>query len=169
MQSNHKQLIQTNHLVLGKTFIIGFFGGVFLSVFFGVIHYFNIVEVNLFHPWKVLFTHYDVTIKWYLYPIWIAGYGVLSVPIALVYYLIGKNRNHWDIGALYGFVLAVISYIFLPIILYDQHFLQKYLLKTHISFFVLFIIYGVFIGYSISYERARLQKERTYRETISTE
>src|SRR5690625_2057208 len=169
MQSDHNQLIQPNHLLLEKTLIIQFFRRIVLSVFIAVIHIFNIVEVYLFNTVKVLFTDYDVTIKWHLDPIWIASYGVLSVPIALVYYLIGNIRNHWDIGALYGFVLAVISYIFLPIILYDQHFLQKYLLKTHISFFVLFIIYGVFIGYSISYERARLQKERTYRETISTE
>src|SRR5690625_1285484 len=169
MQNNRNQMIQVNHLVLGKTIIIGFFGGIFLSAFFAVIHYFNIVEVNIFHPWKVLFTQYDLPIKWYIYPICIIFYGTLSIPIAFVYYFIGKNRNHWGIGALYGLFLAVVTYIFLPILLFDQHFLQNYLLKTHISFFVLFIIYGVFIGYSISYESARLQKERTYREIISME
>lgn len=159
MQKTRKQLQQTNQIVFSKTFIIGFFGGVFLSTFFAVIHYFNLVEVNIFHPWKVLFTHYDLSVKWYIYPLWSIGYGILSVPFAIIYYLVGKKRNHWDIGALYGFALAVFLYIFLPILLYDRHFLQDYLLKTHISFFVLFIIYGVFIGYSISYEYERLQVE----------
>ena len=157
MTKNNQRMMQIKSIVFGKTFVIGFFGGVFLTLYLSLIHYFNMIEVNVFTPWKTLFNYFDVSTKWYMYPIWVIGYGLLSIMFALIYYIVMKSRNHWDIGALYGFAIGVVIYIFLPIVLYDQHFLQEYLLKTHISFFVALILYGIFIGYSISYEYARLR------------
>lgn len=158
MSKNDNQMAQLKYVLLGKALVIGFFGGIFITIFFGVIHYFNMIEINIFTPWKKVFTYLDISTKWYVYPIWIIGYSIISIMIALGYYVIGKKRNHWDVGALYGFVVAVMTYIFLPVLLYNQHFLQNYLLKTHISFFVGFILYGVFIGYSISYEYALMRE-----------
>lgn len=145
------------YLFLWRTCIIGFFGGVFVVLFLGLIHYFNLIELNIFTPWKSLFKHFNLSTKWYIYPIWIIFYGFISIWIALIYYFVGKFRNHWDLGALFGVIIGVTTYIVLPIVLYDQHFLQDYLLKTHISYFVSFILYGVFIGYSISYEYALIK------------
>lgn len=152
MELKQKQLVDVNHIVIGKSLVIGFFGGVFLVVFFGIMHYFSITEIDVFKPWKALFKQIKWPVKWYMYPLWIIAYGFISTIPALIYFLIGKNRNHWDIGALYGFALAVLGYILLPNLLWDYHVLQLYAWKTHLSMFVLFIIYGMFIGYSISYE-----------------
>ncbi|HLR73373.1 MAG TPA: YqhR family membrane protein [Pseudogracilibacillus sp.] len=134
-----------------NTCLIGLFGGLFTILFLFIIHYFNMIEFNLFTPWKKLMLK-GSTMKWYDYFFSVFSYSVVSIIIAFIYYGFGKRRMHWDIGALYGILLGVITYIFLPILLYDQHLLNEYALKTHISFFVSIILFGIFIGYSISYE-----------------
>lgn len=152
MKFNQQKLMEKNHIVLGKSLVIGFFGGVFLTIFLGIFHYFSMTEIDVFKPWKSLFTKIEWPVKWYMYPLWIIGYGIISVIPAIGYFLIGRNRMHWSVGALYGLALGLLIYVVLPNLLWDYHVWHLYAWKTHVSIFVFSIIYGVFIGYSISYE-----------------
>lgn len=154
MKLNQQKLIEKKHIVLGKTLIIGFFGGVFLTIVLGVFHYFSMTEINILKPWKIFFKKMDWPVKWYIYPLWIISFGVVSIIPAIGYFLIGRNRIHWIIGALYGLGFGLLIYVVLPNLLWDYHIWDLYAWKTHISMLVCSIIYGVFIGYSISYENA---------------
>jgi|SRR5699024_3354204 len=151
MEKERQLTIQGKLDLYVNTCLIGLFGGLFTILFLFIIHYFNMIEFNLFTPWKKLFLDGGI-MKWYDYLFSIIGYSIASIIIAFIYYGFGKKRMHWDIGAIYGVLLGVVGYIFLPILLYDQHLLNKFALKTHISFFVSIILFGIFIGYSISYE-----------------
>lgn len=152
MQQNQKQIISINHIVLGKSLIIGLFGGIFLVLFFSVMYYFNMTEINVFKPWKKLYSIMKWPVTWYMYPLWMIIYGLTSILPAIGYFLIGKNRTHWGVGVLYGLGLAILVYMIIPNLLWNYHVWHMYEWKTHIGVFVFFIIYGVFIGYSISYE-----------------
>lgn len=151
MQRENQSSIPDKFSLALNTFLIGLFGGLFMIAFFIIIYYFNIIEFNVYTPWKKLFMLGD-KMRWYDYLIATIGYSFISIIIAFIYYIFGKKRVHWDLGAFYGIVLGIISYIIMPIILYDNHLLIEFGLKTHISFFVGFILFGMFIGYSISYE-----------------
>lgn len=151
MQKENQTPIQNKFSLVLNTFLIGLFGGLFVIAFFMVMYYFNFIEFNVYQPWEKLFM-IEGKMKWDNYLIATIVYSFISIVIAFIYYSIGKKRNHWDVGALYGVMLGIILYIILPIILYDQHLLVDYALKTHIGFFVGIILFGIFIGYSISYE-----------------
>lgn len=151
MRRENKLAIQDKFTLIVRTFLIGLFGGLFIMLFFVVLHYFNMLEFNIYTPWRKLFLIGD-KMKWYHYFISTIMYSFLSIILAFIYYIIGKKRNHWDIGALFGIMIAIICYVILPIVLYDEHLLIEFTLKTHLSFFIGAILFGMFIGYSISYE-----------------
>lgn len=151
MKKENELTRQDNLELFINTCLIGLFGGLFTILFLFIIHYFNMIEFNIFTPWKKLFLT-GGSMKWYDYFFSIFGYCLLSIIVAFIYYGLGRKRLHWDIGALYGVLLGIVIYIILPILLYDLHLLNEFELKTHIGFFVSIILFGIFIGYSISYE-----------------
>lgn len=143
--------------ILSRSLLTGFIGGV-LGGFFGlVLYYFNFSEVApksyvlrswLSAPWID---------TWLGNVISIFVIGVISLGTALVYFMLLKKINTLWIGVAYGVLLwLIVFYVIQPIFPNIPH-LTELKTDTIVSTVCLYILYGTFIGYSISYD---------YNETI---
>jgi uncharacterized membrane protein YagU involved in acid resistance len=84
--------------------------------------------------------------------------GVISIAAALLYYaLLRKIRGMWP-GILYGAALwVVIFYLFNPLFPNVQP-VADLNMNTVITTLCLYILYGVFVGYSISFETQEMNR-----------
>lgn len=138
--------------VLSRSLATGFWGGILWSVIAVVMYYFNFIEVA---P-KTFFITSWTTAKWGsswlgdIISILIAS--VLSVAIAFIYFGLLKKVNSKWMGLVYGLVLwGVIFYLLQPIFSMVPA-LTDFNKDTIISTICLFMLYGTFIGHSISFD-----------------
>ncbi|QOY36085.1 YqhR family membrane protein [Anaerobacillus isosaccharinicus] len=137
---------------------IGFFGGLIWSVVGYLAFYFNFIRVGpalVLMPWALG--------DWKNGPIGqLVGIGViavLSIGVAFLYrFLLAKFNSIWP-GLCYGFALWFLVFYFLNPIFPGLKALQKLDLNTIITSLCIYILYGVFIGYSISYEYSEQQQK----------
>jgi hypothetical protein len=132
-------------------FWTGFFGGVFWSTMGFFAYYFHFTKI---HPNVVLVSWVvgDWKRGWQGTIISIIIIGFLSVGAAFIYYAFLKRFNGIWPGILYGFVIfLVVFFVFNPF-LPSMGPVNKLNTNTIITSICLYIIYGLFIGYSISYE-----------------
>lgn len=140
---------------------IGFFGGLFASMIAYVVHFLNFIP---FGPAVILqmLPLYTVT-PWMRGP---AGHfiGMLvisffSIGFAFLYYvLLRKLETAW-VGIGYGLALWVILFLGLNQVIPGVKTVGALGLNTNITLICIFIIYGLFVGYSISYEYKEDQYE----------
>src|SRR5690606_3301955 len=90
--------------------------------------------------------------KWYGYIFFVLFISVLSIVFALIYYVLFRKINGWFIGVVYGLMLWTIFGLFIPLLFYDISFTELVTSRTNVATICSFILYGVFIGYSISYD-----------------
>lgn len=140
---------------------IGFFGGIIWSGLFQFMHTFKMVEVDPQFLFKAIVGPMPWVEKWYAHVLSIIVYGVISIFVALIYYFLFKKKKDWFIGGIYGVLLWVIIYYVAPVLLVGFNPFIHFTWQTHIGIFCLFILYGVFVGYSISYhfESVHIQAE----------
>src|SRR5690625_1265525 len=113
--TNNKELnSDNNRTILFKTLTVGFWGGIIWSLFFLFLHTFKMTEVDPFIFWKMIIGEKSWLLKWYAYFILIISYGIISIFVALLYFLLLKKRKHWVFGALFGIILWGIAYFTLP-------------------------------------------------------
>ncbi|MBB2482148.1 hypothetical protein H5P36_18405 [Bacillus sp. APMAM] len=138
-------------------FITGFFGGLLWSAVGYFTYYLNFIKVE---PNIILepFTVGSWRESWIGIVSSIIAYGIISIPVSFIYYAILKKFKTIWVGAIYGIVLFLIVFIILNPIFPGMKPFLKLDLNTIITCACLYILYGVFIGYSISYE----QNERTH-------
>ncbi|MGM8213480.1 YqhR family membrane protein [Virgibacillus sp. W0430] len=135
-----------------RSLVTGLIAGLFWGSLFVFLYYFNFSEVA---PASFL-------LRSWLSSGWIDGWlgdlvsiflaGIVSVFVAILYYiLLRKKLNMW-VGVLYGaFLWGILFYLFQP--LYSNiPSLNEMSKETIVSTFCLFLLYGTFIGYSISYD-----------------
>lgn len=138
--------------LLGRSLFTGFFGGALWSLFGVIMYYFNFAEVSpktfLLRSW--LKTGW--TDRWLGDIISILLAGLLSIVVAWTYYAIFKKIYSMWLGIIYGIVLWVIIFVVLQPIFPNVPILADLDGKTIVSTLCLFIIYGLFVGYSISYD-----------------
>lgn len=130
----------------------GFFGGFLLSLFHLVIHFFNISKINHEMILNYFFISGKWIGKWYGYIFFVLFISVLSIIFALIYYVLFRKINGWFIGVVYGLMLWTIFGLFIPLLFYDISFTELVTSRTNVATICSFILYGVFIGYSISYD-----------------
>lgn len=147
-----------SYLTILNSMTTGFMGGVSLAITHYVFHYFNISDV---HYKKILmmfnldFLNLD---RWYTIFIFFFLIGCLSIFIAIFYYIFLKRFSSWMVGVIYGLFLWLIFGMWLPWQLYDISFSTYYRSHSNVLTICSFLIYGVFIGYSISYDE-KIRKE----------
>ncbi|MEC5422278.1 YqhR family membrane protein [Virgibacillus sp. C22-A2] len=156
-QNKHnKQLEQNNSEVpmslLSRALLTGLIGGILWSIFGIVMYYFNFSEVSpksfILRSW----TTADWTNSWLGNTVTIVLVGILSILVAFIYYGLLKKINSMWVGAAFGVVLwGVIFYVLQPIF-ENVPLLTDLNNNTIVSTICLFILYGTFIGYSISYD-----------------
>lgn len=133
------------------TIFTGFVGGFFWGSICLLIYYFNFLEI---------------TPKMYVLRSWITSnwtntfvgdiaslliVGILSIGISFIYYALFRKINSIWIGFFYGVILWMILFFFIQPFFPNIPNLNMLKKETIISSICLFILYGMFIGYSISY------------------
>lgn len=148
--------------VIAKALITGFAAGILWSGLGAIAYYFNFTQVS---PASFIFRSFwqtDWTGTWLAEVLAVVIIGILSLGTALLYYLALKKQNGIWPGALFGVALWAIVYLVLtPVFPAIPTFLELNS-DTWVTTGCLFILYGVFIGYSISYEY------REFNETVNS-
>lgn len=140
--------------------VTGFAGGIIWSLvaYLCFSFHFTAIEPNvLLEP----FTVGSWRKMWIGKTISILVYGLFSTGCALVYYLFFKKLKSMWVGAIYGLCLCAVVLIVLNPIFPGMKPFLKLDANTIITCCCIYILYGVFIGYSISfeYERSRVLRE----------
>lgn len=131
--------------------VTGFAGGIFWG-FMGYIAYLlNFVSVGpslILMPWALGEWKHMMAGQW----IGIIAIGVVSIGLAFLYRaVLAKINNVWP-GLLYGALLWLVVFILLRP-LYEGTGAGLVLnLNSIVTSFALYILYGLFTGYSISYD-----------------
>lgn len=136
--------------LFGKMIVTGFVGGIIWTVLFVFIYVFHFSEVApityIVEPWLEA----DWVSKWQGHLLSIGLAGVLSLIPSIIYYYLLKRLNFMWIGVLYGMILWVLFFVGITPI-FVSNTVRTFSLETIISTISLFILYGTFIGYTISY------------------
>ncbi|GAA0443562.1 YqhR family membrane protein [Lentibacillus halophilus] len=156
MGNQDKQLEQNKEeeprSLLSRSLLTGFIGGVVFGFFGIVLYYFNFSEVTprsyLLRSW----TSEEWTERWHGYALTIVLTGLLSIGVAFIYYVFFKKMETFVMGAVYGLILWGIVFYLLQPIFSNVPPLVDLNVYTIVSTICLYIIYGTFIGYSISYD-----------------
>ncbi|XXM73775.1 YqhR family membrane protein [Lysinibacillus sphaericus] len=143
---------------LGMVMLTGFIGGLLWSSMAYLCYYFSFTKLEpniIFEPWAAG----DWRERWIGIILSIVAYGIISIGIALVYYgVLRKFKSMW-VGACYGIVLFLTVFLLLKPLFPSIKSFTAMDYHTLITSLCIYILYGVFIGYSISYEENELRHE----------
>ena len=161
-QSNQAQK-RNNSLQFQRALLTGFMGGAFWSLVGILMYYFNFMEVSIKSVVLQSWTKAAWTDGWIgnIATIFLAG--IFSIGVAIIYYLLFKKYNSMWAG--FGFGVAIWFILFYLLYPLFSHIppLNELSDKTIISSLSIFILYGAFIGYSISFDyndnRVAVQKD----------
>jgi hypothetical protein len=132
-------------------FWTGLVGGLFWATIGFLAYYFNFTEIRpnvILEPWALG----EWKNKWIGTVISIILMGILSVGAAFAYSVVLKKFNGIWLGLGYGLGLFLVIYIVLnPIFTGIKPFFDLSL-NTVITTVCIYLVYGLFIGYSINYE-----------------
>lgn len=139
------------------TLIIGFTGGILFSLGMQIAYFFNLLD---FSPKFILtsWTNLAWVDGWLGIVMSVLLFGVLSILAALIYYALLKTIQSPFAGMLYGLLLWLLLLFILRPMFPDFPSYADMNAKTIITSVCLFILYGYFIGYSISYEHQEFHK-----------
>jgi Conserved membrane protein YqhR len=162
MSENKKQFEQNKRerpmSLLMKVMITGFVGGVFWSLLGYLAYFFHFTEISpnmILTPWGVGDWKYGKLGNY----IAIFLIGLLSILVALIYYAVLKQiKGMWG-GILYGVVLWLIVFYGVNPLLPNLESVSHLERNTIITTLCLYILYGVFIGYSISFETQEMNRQ----------
>ncbi|HLS60628.1 MAG TPA: YqhR family membrane protein [Virgibacillus sp.] len=139
-------------MLLLRSLLTGLIGGMLLGFFGALLYYFNFTEVA---P-KTYVLESWLTAEWVdswkgdLFSVF--AVGLLSILIAFVYYGLGKRmRTIWS-GIGFGVLLWLLLFVLFQPLFTNIQKVGELSLDTIITTGTLFIIYGMFVGYSISYD-----------------
>ncbi|WP_117169249.1 YqhR family membrane protein [Paraliobacillus sediminis] len=138
--------------IITKSLMTGFIGGLFWGFMGWFASFFNFTSVSpatfMIRSWL----NQDWTNGWLAELLAIILIGVLSLAVAIIYYLLLKKlRGLWP-SAIFGVVLwGIVFYVLLPIFP-NISALNQLSGDTIVTTICLFLLYGIFIGYSISYD-----------------
>lgn len=137
----------------------GMVGGIFWSSMGYLAYVFNFIEFSpriILEPWAIG----GWKNSWLGTVISIVAIGFISTIVAFAYYLILRKFKTIYIGMGFGIALFVCVYVILnPLFPGMAPFLE---LKrdTIITSACLYVLYGVFVGYTISYEESEVQLQK---------
>ncbi|MEH7383129.1 YqhR family membrane protein [Bacillus sp. JJ1533] len=150
--------------LISKVVVIGLFGGIFWSLLSYLTYVFHFTELSpnlILKPW-ILGDWKNRVLGQF---IGIFMIGILSIGVALLYYAFLKKFQSIWVGAVFGIVLwLIVFYVFNPIFP-DIKTVAELERNTVITTICFYILYGVFIGYSISFEENEMKGER---QAVST-
>lgn len=171
MEQNRENLEQNQRekpmSFIAMTVITGLFGGILWSSLAYLAYVFHFTEIRpnvILEPWALG----KWKEQWLGTVISIIAIGLFSIGAALVYYAVMRKIKSIWAGAAFGLVLFfLVFYVLNPIFPGIKPFwdLSK---DTIFTSACLYILYGVFVGYSISYEENEIQnREKKHKEATT--
>lgn len=155
MMSKNKQIQEQSNDIkstLNRSLLTGFIGGILSSAFGVFMYYFNFSEVS----------PKDYVLRVWIKSEWTSGWigdlmsifitGLLSVLVALMYFVLFRKVYAIWLGGLYGVIIWFFIFFVFPPLFSDIQKIVELNQNTIISTLCLFLLYGIFIGYSISYD-----------------
>lgn len=142
--------------VIGKAITTGFIGGVFWSLLAYLAYILNFTEVspNLILQPFALGDWKDGTLGQFISIVII---GLISIGAALVYYAVLKKFKSMWIGIVFGGALWALVFFILNPIFPNMDTVFELPRGTIVTTLCLYILYGTFVGYSISFDYNELQ------------
>jgi uncharacterized membrane protein YagU involved in acid resistance len=142
--------------------LTGLIGGIALSSLGYLAYIFNFTTIPprvILEPWALG----NWKKEWLGTVISILLIGVLSIVAAIVYYATLRKINNMWMGIIFGLILFLLVFFVLNPLFPGIDPLEETDLNTLVTSICLYIIYGLFVGYTICYEenenRNRLQNE----------
>jgi len=132
-------------------FWTGLFGGIFWGTIGYLAYIFSFTEIRpnvILEPWALGFWKNE----WLGTTISIFLIGVFSIVAAFIYYAFLKKLKGYWFGMGYGIVLFFLVFLVLNPLFPGIKPLFDLSRDTIITSICLYIVYGIFIGYSINYE-----------------
>ncbi len=163
------QLKQQNENLSGifsKALLTGFIGGVLWSLFGVLMYYFKFAEVGpktfLVRSWLTT----GWTNGWLGEVLAVLLAGIISLLPAAIYYVLLKKINSMLVGVFYGVILWGLIFFVLHPIFSNVPELTDLQFKSVVSSVCLFILYGVFIGYSISFDYHNMKVREKHQKQV---
>lgn len=151
--------------VFTKTLLAGATGGILWSILSVILYYFNFTEVApksfLLRPWFIT----AWADQWQGHLLSIILSGILSLIPAIIYYLLFRKFNTMWIGAAYGIGLWIVLFYMLQPLFPRTVPVTELSQETVVTTLCLFILYGVFIGYSISFDYHEMKIKQNQKKT----
>ncbi|KAA9026263.1 YqhR family membrane protein [Niallia endozanthoxylica] len=150
--------------------LTGLIGGIFFACLAYLAYVFNFTEIPprvILEPWALG----DWKKRWLGTVIAIILIGVLSIVAALLYYATLRKFNNIWAGIAYGLVLFLLVFFVLNPIFPGIHPFNKIDLNTMVTSICLYALFGLFVGYTISYEENEInssKKEEKEEEATAT-
>jgi len=148
----NKKNPETSLSVCKRSILTGFAGGIIWSFVATVLTYFHFIQ---FSPKTILvrtWLRVGWTEKWQGALLAILLAGILSMLTALIYFALFRKLTTMWIGAIYGVIIwAAVFFLILPLVRSVPSF-SELTKETIITSICLYLLYGVFIGFSISYD-----------------
>ncbi|WP_233522996.1 YqhR family membrane protein [Peribacillus saganii] len=137
--------------------ITGFAGGIIWGFIAQAAYFFNFLDIS---P-KFILTSWNGAkwvYGWLGVVISVLLLSLFSIVAALIYYALMRRIKSVIGGVIYGLLLWAITMIVFPPVFPDMPVLSKMNNITIITGICIYIVYGVFIGYSISFEYSERER-----------
>lgn len=148
--------------------LTGLIGGIFFSSLAYLFYIFNFTNIHprvILEPWALGTWKYG----WLGTVISIILIGVISIVAAIIYYAVLRKINNMWMGVAYGIILFLIVFFVLNPIFPGIKPWRELDLNTIVTSICLYSLYGLFIGYTISYEEYEIQNhKKKEKEATST-
>src|SRR5690625_4879587 len=154
MSKNNENILTKDdqHAIFKRAIRTGCIGGVLAVLLAIFMYYFNFAEVHPKHYLLTSWVNGQWAHRWIGDVVSVFLIGLLSIVVAIVYYLILKKIYAMWVAGLFGLVLWSLVFIMIQPMFSNLQPISKLSQDTIISTICLFLLYGVFIGYSISYD-----------------
>ena len=139
--------------------MIGLFGGLFWGAIFQLFAYFNFTEIG---PTFVIRTWIkaDFAKGWIGVILSLVCLSVISLLFSYLYSVLFRKFNSYWLGVGYGIAIWALIFLALRPLFPGMKTVMELSIDTIITTLCLFLLYGLFIGYSISFEYHEREVEK---------
>lgn len=149
-EQQNQAMEQSSSSFTATVVLIGFFGGVIWSIVLFVAYYLNFTEVGpalILNPWALSAWKNKVIGQLIGIPV----IGVLSIGVAFIYRALFVKFKSILLSLLFGAAIWGIVFYLLNPIFPDLKPLRDLSWNSIVTTLCIYLLYGLFVGYSISY------------------
>ncbi|MBP2078218.1 YqhR family membrane protein [Oceanobacillus polygoni] len=151
-KQSHTSNSEEQFSLMSRSLFTGLVGGIALGCAWCILYYFNFSEIS---PKSFVLNSW-IDAKWV--DTWLGDLitilivGLLSMVAALIYHCVFKKIYSMWMGVVYGIILWGIIFVLVQPIFTNVPNITDSTFYTNLSTISLFILYGTFIGFSISFD-----------------